>query len=323
MAVRTGTANPKWLLSDHLGSQAITASYDGLTEEGEVRYKAWGEDRYTSGTTPTSFRYTGQRSEMGTIGLYFYGAQFYDPVLSRFTSADSIIPDAGSVQAWDRYAYANKNPVKYIDPTGHGSNAVVMHDSDGDSPCNDPNHCLDTSGNLKVKEPASSNNPINILTTSDQGTQSPPKIWSDNFLYSACPAGATDCIGRYLKYFSLTGGTTIPVLGTVFGWHASITLDQYGHFYLGGGFDMGKNITGVNISLVEGRFTSSQLPEDDYQEMITLENHLSGLAFQGFIVPVLYIGGDWSPNTNLGSEEVGIGWPQAGVAGTYSWLLNK
>ena len=33
-------------------------STDGLTEEGEVCYKAWGEDRFTSGATPTSYGYT-------------------------------------------------------------------------------------------------------------------------------------------------------------------------------------------------------------------------------------------------------------------------
>ncbi len=92
VAVRTGTANPKWLLSDHLGSQAITASYDGLTEEGEVRYKAWGEDRYTSGTTPTSYRYTGQRSRDGDASAYtFMGHDF----TTRFCP-DSPQPTASS-----------------------------------------------------------------------------------------------------------------------------------------------------------------------------------------------------------------------------------
>ena len=75
VAMRVGSNNPKWLLSDHLGSQSIVASYDGSTEEGELRYRAWGESRYTSGTTPTKRQYTGQLSEMTTIGLYFYGAR--------------------------------------------------------------------------------------------------------------------------------------------------------------------------------------------------------------------------------------------------------
>jgi hypothetical protein len=93
VAMRTGTANPKWLLSDHpsfhsgqaLGSQAYTVSYDGTTEEGEVRYRAWGEERFNSGTTPTTFRFTGQRAESG-LGLYFYNARWYDAYLNRHHS---------------------------------------------------------------------------------------------------------------------------------------------------------------------------------------------------------------------------------------------
>jgi hypothetical protein len=34
-------------------------------------------------------------------------------------SADIIIPEPGSSQAYDRYAYVNGNPVKYNDPSGH------------------------------------------------------------------------------------------------------------------------------------------------------------------------------------------------------------
>ncbi len=34
-----------------------------MSEDGEKRYDAWGEQRYTWGTTPTTFRYTGQRVE--------------------------------------------------------------------------------------------------------------------------------------------------------------------------------------------------------------------------------------------------------------------
>jgi len=57
----------------------------------ERRYKAWGETRYTWGTTPTSFRYTGQWQEE-SLGLYQMGARFYDPALSRWLSADTLVP---------------------------------------------------------------------------------------------------------------------------------------------------------------------------------------------------------------------------------------
>lgn len=40
-------------------------------------------------------------------------------MLPRFTSADYIIPGAGDVQAWDRYAAMGNNPLKYVDPNGY------------------------------------------------------------------------------------------------------------------------------------------------------------------------------------------------------------
>jgi hypothetical protein len=53
------------------------------------------------------------------VGLYFYNARWYDPLLGRFTQPDSIVPQAGSPLAWDRYSYVNNNPINYSDPSGH------------------------------------------------------------------------------------------------------------------------------------------------------------------------------------------------------------
>ena len=49
--------------------------------------------------------------------MYYYGARWYDPYLNRWIQPDSIIPSG--VQGLDRYAYANNNPLRYTDPTGH------------------------------------------------------------------------------------------------------------------------------------------------------------------------------------------------------------
>ena len=112
-----GTLN--YLLGDHLGSTAITTDNNG-GKSAEIRYYPWGTERYTNGTTPTTYHFTGQRLENG-IGLYYYGARWYDPSAGRFVQADTIIPNPGNSQAWDRYAYSYSNPIKYTDPTGYFS----------------------------------------------------------------------------------------------------------------------------------------------------------------------------------------------------------
>jgi len=84
--------------------------------EASLRDKPWGETRYSSGTTATNYRYTGQREE-SSFGLYFYNARWLDVQLGRFVQADSIVP--GGVQGLDRYAYVNNSPLVYVDPSGH------------------------------------------------------------------------------------------------------------------------------------------------------------------------------------------------------------
>jgi len=106
-----------FLLGDHLGSTSVTANASGA-KVAELRYKAFGETRYEWGSTPTTYRYTGQRQE-AALGLYYYGARWYDPALGRFIQADTIVPGVGNPQAIDRYAYVYHNPLGYRDPSGH------------------------------------------------------------------------------------------------------------------------------------------------------------------------------------------------------------
>jgi len=54
VAERGSSSSLYWLLSDHLGSTSITATSSGNIV-GELRYKPWGETRYTYGTTMNDF----------------------------------------------------------------------------------------------------------------------------------------------------------------------------------------------------------------------------------------------------------------------------
>ena len=46
-------------------------------------------------------------------------SRVYDPVIARFTSPDTIVPDVNSALGFNRYAYVYNNPLKYVDPDGH------------------------------------------------------------------------------------------------------------------------------------------------------------------------------------------------------------
>ena len=117
LAVRTG-GTLSYLLGDHLGSSSVTTNASGV-KTASALYKAFGETRFSSGALGTDYKFTGQRKQ-AELGLYFYGARWFDPSIGRFISPDTIVPTGTQgTQAWDRYAYVNNNPVRYNDPTGH------------------------------------------------------------------------------------------------------------------------------------------------------------------------------------------------------------
>jgi RHS repeat-associated protein len=122
-----------WLLTDHLGSTALTIDANGELKS-EKRYMPWGETRFESGSTYTSYQYTGQQLEED-LGIYYYNARWYDPALGRFIQADTIVPNPGNPQSVDRYAYVNNNPMRYNDPSG---NCIPDYNCPGDPPIEDP-----------------------------------------------------------------------------------------------------------------------------------------------------------------------------------------
>ena len=111
--------------SDHLGSTSLTVNINALVTS-QTGYMPWGGVEESTGSSPTDYGYTGQMRE-GDI--YYYGARWpkvpeaklkgFDPDIGRFMQADSIVPlQVQGTQAFDRYAYVNNNPLRYVDPGG-------------------------------------------------------------------------------------------------------------------------------------------------------------------------------------------------------------
>jgi RHS repeat-associated protein len=144
----------RYVIGDHLGSSTVTADVNGGNVTRQL-FKAWGETR-SSGSLGTKYQYTGQFSYTVDFGLHFFRARFYDPTIGRFASADTVIPgrprnvllmaayyeseflyqvnryNSGDAKirrelshlptdsiSFDRLAFANNNPVYFIDVSGH------------------------------------------------------------------------------------------------------------------------------------------------------------------------------------------------------------
>jgi RHS repeat-associated protein len=107
-------------LTDHLGSTSLITTDDGIEQEdSRVLYAPFGEIRSGALSSLTDFGFTGQRNDSSTGGLMYYGARYYLPGLGRFISADTVLPNTGSVQSLNRYSYVHNSPLSFIDPTGH------------------------------------------------------------------------------------------------------------------------------------------------------------------------------------------------------------
>jgi RHS repeat-associated protein len=131
-----------YLASDGLGSATVTLSSSGSATAAEL-FAPYGGVRYSSGTMPTSYGFTGQRSDTAS-GLDYYGARYYDPLAGQFTSGDTLVP-GGGLDLWglSRYAYVGGNPIIRVDPTGHDD---CVDDGNGNLYCGSGDGGGDNSG---------------------------------------------------------------------------------------------------------------------------------------------------------------------------------
>ncbi len=113
IAVRESPGEFTYIHADHLGSTV------GTTKDKRQRdLHLPCVRRSRSGTSPTTERqYTGQKQDDNQ--LMYYKPGYYDKYLGAFISPDTIIPDPTDVASYNRYAYANGNPIKYSDPSGY------------------------------------------------------------------------------------------------------------------------------------------------------------------------------------------------------------
>lgn len=83
------------------------------------KYDAFGDLRSANETVSNNIRFTGEFQDAND--LIYLRARYYDPGDGRFLSQDSFLGDYNDPGTLNRYAYADNNPVLYVDPSGHVS----------------------------------------------------------------------------------------------------------------------------------------------------------------------------------------------------------
>jgi RHS repeat-associated protein len=108
--------------TDGLGSVVAATNQSGAVLW-RKDFSPYGEELESS-TGNEKISYTGKEHDDVT-GLTYFGARYYDPEIGRFMSVDPQAFAEDNPTTFNRYAYANNNPYKYVDPDGEAINFVV------------------------------------------------------------------------------------------------------------------------------------------------------------------------------------------------------
>lgn len=113
------SAEVRYFRRDHKGSITLILGPDGVIHD-RLSFDAYGIPLAPSSAQASLPGYE-QRNWDNAIGLYYFGARYFDPVVGRFTCPDTVLGAQGIAHAdvWNRFAFELNDPINHTDPTGH------------------------------------------------------------------------------------------------------------------------------------------------------------------------------------------------------------
>lgn len=156
--------------SDHLGSSSVVTTNDGSINE-KLQYMPYGEtwihEKGTENTESMPYKFTSKEQDQET-GLYYFGARYYEPRLSRWISSDPAVdmyiptsveesyelPGYGGVfnpVNVNLYHYAGNNPINIIDPDGNDIILLYAPNGGPPIPSKGGSHAGHTAGLIKIQ----------------------------------------------------------------------------------------------------------------------------------------------------------------------------
>jgi RHS repeat-associated protein len=116
----SGSAKPEYVLTDTLGSTRAKTNGEGQVVA-RFDYEPFGGEVGRNGSAGDGLRqrFTGKERD-DESKLDYFGARYFLGAQGRFTSPDPLSASrkASNPQTWNRYTYALKNPLKFVDPDG-------------------------------------------------------------------------------------------------------------------------------------------------------------------------------------------------------------
>ena len=112
---QTNDAKKIFFHNDILGS-SIAATNENGKLLWKTHYKPYGAVLDGASQNTRDNRYTGK--VVDDDGLNYFGSRYYDPELGRFMAMDPLGFTQENMMSFNRYAYANDNPYRYVDPDG-------------------------------------------------------------------------------------------------------------------------------------------------------------------------------------------------------------
>ncbi len=117
-------ASSEYFIGDALGSVRQL-----VDEAGEVRlnrsFEPYGEVLASDGEAETDYAFTGENYDPQT-GLVYLRARYYAGGDGRFISRDTWLGNYQQPITYNKWAYANSNPIMYFDPSGRNSAAAIL-----------------------------------------------------------------------------------------------------------------------------------------------------------------------------------------------------
>ena len=105
------------LHSDISGSPLLATDASGNVLWKE-NYRPFGERQKNASSSWQNQIWFANKPYDATTGLSYMGARYYNPMIGRFMGVDPKGFDENSIYSFNRYAYANNNPYKFVDPDG-------------------------------------------------------------------------------------------------------------------------------------------------------------------------------------------------------------